>query len=449
MKKALVLAFTVVSLSCSLFRPKTAPYPKGLVFPLEESARVSYEGKIVRSAIETAGRIYFSTDKGLLYCLEGASRQVLWTYTGPSPFGCPPALDADSIFIWDQENTFYALDLSGRVLWTKQLQEALSSEIAVDQGHVYIGSSEGILSALDPLSGNILWQFKAGGALEARPVFWGSRIILGCTDGKIYRLDQKGAGRVVFDLGSPVTVAPLIDGDRLYVGTEDFAFRCLDLTSMKAAWKIKAGGKILVAPRSDEKRVFVLSSNSVVCALDKKGGDILWWQIIPARSSYDFGFDGQDILVTTFSSVLLALDRKSGKENGRFDIKFEIKSNPVWLEPSLLVNLHDSSTNTGSLVYLGKQINVNLTSSLTSPQPAGTEVSFNASAMGFYRPRYAYTLRRGEESAVVQTESTRNSWVWFAEKEGQYTIKVKVSDEKQVREAEMPFEIVPKKGETK
>jgi hypothetical protein len=72
-------------------------------------------------------------------------------------------------------------------------------------------------------------------------------------------------------------------------------------------------------------------------------------------------------------------------------------------------------------------------------------VSFTASATGFYLPRVEFYLRQGEERTVVQKAADKKAWIWFPEKEGTYAIGVRVSDEKQSKEAEIPFEISKKK----
>src|SRR4030042_3168042 len=90
-----------------------------------------------------------------------------------------------------------------------------------------------------------------------------------------------------------------------------------------------------------------------------------------------------------------------------------------------------------------------ISSSLSSPQPAGTEISFTATAKGFHLPRFEFFLRQGEEKTVVQKAGENQTWVWFAEKEGTYAVGVRVNDERQAAEAEIPFEIAKKEQQKK
>lgn len=445
MRKAPVFVLALLLFSCSLFRPKVQPYPTGVVFPLEEAGQVPFEGKLNRTLAEgEGGRFYFSTDRGHLYCLDSAAQQISWHQANPSPFGCPPALGPEQLFVWDQDNTVSCFDKQGKPGWKTKITDRISSPISRDREMVYVGTETGDLIALSQATGEPVWRFRTKGAIAAGVAFYGDWIILGSADGSVYLLSPKGVRRGAIALGSPVLVTPLVDGHRLYVGTEDSGFHCYDLRTMKRKWKIKAAGRILSSPSADEKRIYLQASNSVLYALNKGGGEILWWWIAPSRSSYELGFDGQAVLVTSHSPLLFTLDRRSGKVVGNYEAKSEIRSNPIWAEPNLVFATFDTSADRGIITFLRKEVKVEISTSLSSPRPAGTEVSFTASATGFYLPRYEFYLRQGEERSVVQKVAESKSWVWFTEKEGTYAVGVRVSDEKQAKEAEIPFEISKK-----
>lgn len=444
MNRVLKLALVLLQFSCSIFQPRIAPYPAGAVFPLVEAGRVAYDGKIVRSVRAAEGKVYLATDKGFLYCLDGAKKTILWEFTAPAPFGCPPLLGPGQIYIWDRANVLYCFDGDGRTLWTREFRETIAGEIVWHQGRVYLGTREGELLAFDPAKKEVSRLFKAGGALEAGPVFWDRTIVLACTDGKVYFLGPDGKLRTAVDMGSPVRITPLVDGDRIFFGTDDSHFYCYSLRDLKRKWRIRIGGKVMSAPKAVGKQVFFLASNNVLYVLGKNG-DILWWRIIPARSPFDLEFSPGQVIVTSQSSILICLDRRTGEDIGRYDAGAEIRSNALWLDSDLLVNLYDYADDKGNLVFLEKEVKAGLSASLAPPQPAGTEIAFTATTVGFYLPRFEFFLRRnGEDRMIVQKESEMNSWVWFAEKEGHYRVGVRVIDERQSKEAEISFEVAKK-----
>jgi len=448
-RKASVFFLTLLlSISSACLRPKIESYPAGIVFPLEEAGQVAFEGRINSALVKGEdGRFYFSTDTGHLYCLDVAAQQLIWHQTNPSPFGCPPLLSPDRLFVWDQENTVFCYDLKGNIVWKTSLPDKISSPISRDGERVYLGTGGDDFLALSQATGEPLWRFRTKGAVAAPAVFFGDSVILGSGDGRVYLLNPKGAERKAIDLGSAISAAPLVDGGRLYIGTEDFGFHCYDLETMKRKWMIKGGGRLLVSPRADEKRVYFQASNSVLYALDKKGGNILWWWIAPSRSAFELGLEGQGILATSRSPLLFSLERTSGKAVGSYEAKTEIRSNPVWAEPNLAVAVLDPTAERETITFLRKKVKVEILASPASPQPAGTEVTFTAEAAGFFRPKYEFFLRRGEERSVVQEAGEKNSWVWYADNEGSVAVGVRVSDEKQAKEAEIRFEISKKEKE--
>jgi outer membrane protein assembly factor BamB len=450
LRKSPAVFLLLLSVSCSLFRPKVSPYPTGVVFPLAEAGRVEFEGRAIRNLEKGEdGRLYFSTDTGHLYCLDTAGKEISWQYAGQAPFGCPPALGPERLFVWDQANFVSCFDRQGNPGWRAKLPDTISSPISADRERVYLGTEPGVLVALSQATGETVWEFQAKAPLTAAPVFFGESIVVGCGDGRVHLLSVRGERQAGLDLGSPVRVTPLVDGDVLFVGTEDSAFHCYSLRNMRRKWTVKAAGRLLSAPRTDEKNAYFQASNSVLYALDKRNGHIRWWWIAPSPSPYDLEFVGQTVLATSRSPLLFSLDRKSGKAAGKYEARTEIRSNPVWVDPNVAFATFDVAAGRGIVAFLRKQVKVELASSLKSPQPAGTEVSFTASATGFYLPRYEFYLRQGEERTVVQKASEKNSWVWFAEKEGAYFVGVRVSDEKQLEEAELSFEVSKKEDKIK
>ncbi len=447
MRRFLLPAFALIAASCFLVRPRLAPYPKGVVFPLEEAGRLTYDGGINGLMIREGARAYLTTDRGAVCCVDLAKQAVLWKYRVLAPIRRPPALGHGHIYSCDENQVVYALDLEGELLWKTELKETISSDLSVSPTGLHVGTQEGRLLALDPGSGDIQWSIETGGALEAAPVAWGDTVVAGCTDGRFYVVSSQGKLRSSWEVGSPVRMTPLVDGNRIFFGTDDQFILCLDLTSGHRKWRIRSGGKVTALARSDEKRVFFLTSNCVLYALDKHSGDILWWWITPSRSHYPPELGSGQVMLTSLSPLLCGLESRTGAEIGRFDAGGEIRSNPIWFEPFLLINLYDFSTGQGRLLYLRKQVRIELAASQPSPQPVGTEITVTASALGFHLPAYEFSVQpEGGDKTVVQELSAREFWVWYPDKEGKYVVSVKVSDQKETRETGIRFEIVKKQN---
>ena len=409
---------------------------------MEKAGEISYKGKVIDFVKDAGGDLYLSTGRGLVYCLAGGKREILWEFKASEELTSSPFLGAENIYVYGRTSTLYCLGKKGRLRWKKEVKQKISTGIAEFKKKIYFGTEEGIFFAFATTSGEELWRFEAGKAIRSTPVFADERIIFGCDDHNLYILAEKGSLLDKINIENKIQPLPLVEKNFLYFGTDDHYFYCFNLAKRKKKWKRKIGGKIFSPLVVNGKRIFFLCWNNVLYCLNKKNGHILWWKIIPSRSFYRLEISGERILVSSFSSLLLCFDIETGEEIGEYDAGQEIKSNLLWVTPYLMFNLYDNKKDEGKLVFLKKILEVSLRSSKKSPQKVGAEIAFTVSAVGFYRQNYKFYLREGEEERVVQEKSERNSWAWFPEKEGDYIVGVKVVDEKESMKTGIPFVIM-------
>ncbi len=408
---------------------------------MEKAGEIAYKGKVIDFVKDTEGDLYLSTQRGLVYCLAGGRREILWKFKVSEELTSSPFLGAENIYVYDRTSILYCLSKKGRLLWKKEVKEKITTGITEFKEKIYFGTEKGIFFAFATSSGEELWRFEAGNTISSTPVFSAERIIFGCDDHSLYILSEKGSLLDKIKTENKIQPLPLVEKNFLYFGTDDHYFYCFNMAKRKKKWKIKIGGKIFSPPVVDGKRIFFICWNNVLYCLNKKNGHILWWKIIPSRSFYRLEISGERILASSFSSLLLCFDVETGENIGEYDAGQEIKSNPLWVAPYLMFNLYDNKKDEGKLVFLKKILKVSLRSSEKSPQKVGAEIAFTVSAVGFYRQNYEFYLKEGEEERIVQEKSERNSWAWFPEKEGDYIVGVKVVDEKESMKAETPFVI--------
>ena len=165
------------------------------------------------------GRATFMSKNGNLYTVNLANGQQLWdtplgapdqqggfataTTNGTTLFegaGLIPASSAaakkehQAVENWrHHENGWYpgyvsylrALDVNGRFLWSKQMQNWIISYAAVTNGLVFAGLDNN-LTALDPTSGNTLWSYTGPNIFEAGPVIVPSGVYAADASGYVY-----------------------------------------------------------------------------------------------------------------------------------------------------------------------------------------------------------------------------------------------------------------------
>ena len=431
--------------SMRAFQGEDPPLPERAHFPHRGDIFGRLWGEIDGLILRDDGLLYFSTRNGLVFCLDGLKKRILWKFKAEAEFLTSPCLGAHGLTIYDRSNTLYHLDLQGQLIWQKKIEVAITSELRENEGIIYFGLESGELLALDSNRGEEIWRFKAGGAVRAAPAFSGQLVILGCDDGRVYFLTEKGKLAGNFSAGSGIRVAPVVDDNRLYFGSADNYFYCLGLNRRSRKWRILMGGHLSTAPIVDKKRLYFFTSNNVLYCLNKRSGDILWWQPLPSHSMFRLELAGDKILASSFSTELACYDVETGKKAGDYNAPLDLKSNALWLDPYLLVNIYDPQREEGEIIYLSKQVKVFLSPIKESPGKAGEEIAFTATTFGFFLPKFEFYLKEGEKSEVLQKESDKNTFIWYPQKEGTYVVGVRVGDGREKAEAELPY-LIEKKG---
>ncbi|MBN1222870.1 MAG: PQQ-binding-like beta-propeller repeat protein [Candidatus Aminicenantes bacterium] len=459
MKKSIgVLGFVLLLSTCSLFKAKIPPYPNGVIFPVEKGDAISYTGEIISPMRTEAGRVYLSTRSGYVYCVEVAEKKILWELKLSGNLSIPLSLSPDSLFVCDEKHVLYCVNREGKVRWEKTIEGTVESEAVAFEGMVFLATGEGRLLALNSAQGEELWTFQAEKSIQSNIVAASKTIAFGCDDGRLYLLTSSGKLKGKFDVGGRIGNTLAADGSWLYYGTDQKEVICFDIARAKERWKIKTGGRVLIAPVFDEKRAFFSCLNNVLYCLNKKNGTILWWNPIPGRSVYPLAIVQKRVIVTSRSSVLVSFDAQTGEKLGAFDAGTEFRSNPLWNEPFLLAHFYDPRNDKGLLVFIKKKVSVTLFGSPESPQHVNTQIVVTASPVGFHLPEYEFTasrmfkfylnpyffilMKEADQEDVVREKSEKNTWDWFADKEGLYAIGVKVSDEKEKKEQWIPYAIL-------
>lgn len=461
-KLAILCALFLLLCSCSLFRKKIPPYPTGIIFPVEEAHQVEYQGEINNPMKSREDQVYISTRAGILYCINGANPKILWQAELSETLVSPPYLGEENIYVFAQDNTLFCVNKEGKTLWERQIGDVITSHITEFQDKVCLGTESGWFLAIDITEGQRSWAFKSQGAIRSNPVKADGKIIFGSDDQNLYVLNSRGKLIHTFAIGGKIDATLAVDGDFVYLGSGNKEIICLNLEKKKRKWTVKTGGELLVPPVFAEKRGFFACLDNVLYCLDKKGGAILWWRVIPSRAYYHLIIVGEKIVVTSLSSLLMSFDLKSGEKVGEFQSEREIRSNPMWCDPYMLVNLYDPETDKGRLLSFQKKVAVELLPSKSSPQKINEEIVITATPSGFHLPSYEFSLcpmvklplnsyffvllKKEEEKKIVQEQSELNTWRWFPEEEGFYNIGVRVTDEREEAEAETCFLIEKEKA---
>lgn len=151
---------------------------------------------------------------------------------------CQPVIAAGKVYIGTKSGNLYALDMkSGERVWKYGAGGAIEHTAAVDGGRVFFGTLDCAVHAVDCASGREAWVFRAGRGFTASALPVAGKVFIGCRNGMFYALNQAD-GSVAWeqDLGAPVFQSAAYNEGRIFIGAEDMKLRCLDAATGETIW---------------------------------------------------------------------------------------------------------------------------------------------------------------------------------------------------------------------
>ncbi|MGD8861312.1 MAG: PQQ-binding-like beta-propeller repeat protein [Myxococcales bacterium] len=188
-----------------------------------------------------------------LWGLEADGRERFRFRTHGKIFG-PPVLAAGGVAFGAQDHHLYVVDLHGAQRFAVDLGSDVDGGPALaSDGALVTGADDGVLRALSPLDGHVLWTRRLGPALRSAPAVAGRRLVV-ATHGlrpALHLLDGR-TGRPLSRLGlglsdSPqlhLRGAPRVDAaGRVYVGTRHDGLIAFDPHG-RELFRVPAAGRV-------------------------------------------------------------------------------------------------------------------------------------------------------------------------------------------------------------
>jgi outer membrane protein assembly factor BamB len=206
------------------------------------------------------------------------------------------------------------------------------------------GPKTGRLYAIQKDGGAQDWLFPPSGfphpvgALVGRPVAAGDLLLIGSSDGILYALDRKnGDLRWEFATADRIWSTPTAVDDVAYFGSLDHGVYAVSVADGKLLWRFPADGAITGTPLVARGRVYIGSLARTFYALDADSGKAVWQRPLDGWAWADPITDGQALYVATLGGTLYALDPATGKERWSTSASGPILLPPVFLPGFLAV----------------------------------------------------------------------------------------------------------------
>ncbi len=216
---------------------------------------------------------------------------------------------------------------SGRRMWTAKTKVALSAGPEVAGSLVVVGSSDGDIIALDATNGSERWRKSIGSEVLARPLIANDVVVIRTVDGHVEGLAAAdGTQRWAVDEQVPRltlrgTAPPVLAGDRVIAGFDNGKVLAIDPRNGDVLWdaivnaprgrtELERLADIDAPARVSGDDIFVVGFQGRVAMLALDSGQI-WWAR-DASSYRGFAMDEENLYLTNADSVVIAMKRSDG-----------------------------------------------------------------------------------------------------------------------------------------
>ena len=231
----------------------------------------------------------------------------------------------------------------------------------VSEGIVYFGAWDGIVYALDAETGNCEWDFETDGPIIGGLVLANGLLIAPSSDGNLYALDPTtGNEERRAEVGESWARPALADGV-LYVGNVDGKLRALDAVTLDEIWDepFSAGTGLLTDPALLNGTVVVGVMGHKLYGVDAETGAESW--VFDDASNWYWGRPlvvGDMVYATSLDSRVFAIDGATGERLWQFDGLSPIRAGVVISDGVLIAadekgNVYGMDPESGIQVWIG------------------------------------------------------------------------------------------------
>ncbi len=231
-------------------------------------------------------------------------------------------------------DSLIALDAAkGTTTWRVALKGVTVAPYA-RAGWVLVGIDAGDLLALRGSDGSLVWRAALGSPLHAEPAVDGDRAFVALKDGSLAALDII-TGSVVWRTKLPAVGGGLTPaGDRLFVGCADNFFYSFDAKNGKRRWRWRTGADVPFSAAFDASRVYFVSLDNLLRALDFGSGTLQWRQPLDTRPIAAPLLAGNEVTVAGLGAELLSFKSKDGAPLAKWTAPAELSVAPLLFAPS-------------------------------------------------------------------------------------------------------------------
>lgn len=175
--------------------------------------------------------LYFGTRGGHVYSIEAHSGKLNWKYVADGRIVSTPIASVDTVYVGTQGGICFALEAeTGRLIWEYPTFSPILKSGVIVFTSVMFASENKWLYCCEKYSGTLKWKAPLKGLPGAALESIGASVISVSKDGWMQGFDtSNGSLRFQRFLHKQIEAPPLINKDKVYLGTVDGEVSCFNL----------------------------------------------------------------------------------------------------------------------------------------------------------------------------------------------------------------------------
>lgn len=271
-------------------------------------------------------RAFVPVDGDRLMAFDLQAGREAWTSPAHPLFA--PATGDGLVFLAEPEAITARRQDTGAVAWQVPFGAELAVPLVWDNGWLIAAEASGNVLAFRATDGALIWRQNLNGRVHAAPALAADRLYVALEDGQVVALEvATGTQAWSRRLGGPPNDMLATD-DRIYVGSDDNYLYCLMASTGDVAWRWRTGADVIGAPVTDGSRVYFVSRDNVLRALDRKSGAQRWKRALPGRPTRGVVRAGDLLLVSGLAPKVSAFAMKDGSPAGDITSPGELAAPP-------------------------------------------------------------------------------------------------------------------------
>jgi outer membrane protein assembly factor BamB len=283
-----------------------------------------------------------SPGKSMVHVTVGARLSKVWQHSignGDSrrrKLLSTPVVAAGRLYAIDTKSNITALDaVSGRVLWQRQIKVEKRSQnvafgggVAFDNGLLFATTGYGVTVALEAATGAEKWRHDLEIPLRGAPSVADGKVFVVTQDNQLVALSaDKGvqmwdAVAIVENAGLLGAAPPAISGDTMVIGYSSGELNAIKTDTGQVTWQdnlartsrltaLASLTDIDASPVIDRGRVFAIGHGGRMVALDLATGERVWERSLGGVSTPWVA--GDFLFAVTTDGEVVALTRRDGR----------------------------------------------------------------------------------------------------------------------------------------